>query len=74
MKIQGTSYLILVELALLFSCGVYSIVASIGGTQPPTNSVYDKSVSITPTLSLMFHSHAVFVIILFILNKLLLCS
>ncbi|CAH3145341.1 unnamed protein product [Porites evermanni] len=59
---------------LLFSCGVYTTVAPTEGAQPVSNSVYKRSVSITPSLSLMFHSHAVFFVILFILNKLLLCS
>ena len=50
---------------MLFSCAVYTTVAPIEGAQPLSNSVYKRSVSVTPSLSLMFHSHAVFVVILF---------
>ena len=51
---------------MLFSFGVYKTVAPIEGAQPLSNSVYKRSVSVTPSLSLMFHqSHAVFVVILF---------
>ena len=50
---------------MLFSFGVYKTVGPIEGAQPLSNSVYKRSVSVTPSLSLMFHSHAVFVVILF---------